>query len=516
VRFHEALCFLHAYPDDPEVFRRVGALLAAFGTRSDVRRHAEALRDSGIAGTATHYPFSWVTSRWLVERCPDRVVVDWPNYEDTAHLDELLPLLVPFGETLALDEADLTTEEWVNVLKAPQETDAAFLIRRMEHVGRDERERETLYESLGMPLRIESGPDAPARSGARWGRRAPRCQRKPLRRSRPDVRETCRKPPVAVRPVSARRGRELIDLTREAMVTRSRDLYAFKSADANDVRIVDCGDGLQFAAIGQRPDRRLMLDCVYGFLTLKNDVPIGYVLSSSYFNSTEVAYNVFDTFRGGEAGYVYGRVLSMMHHLFGANAFTVDPYQLGHENDEGLESGAWWFYYKLGFRPVDPATKRLVRREVARVESDPRRRTGIEMLNRMSAEPMFFFLGKPRRDVRGIIPLDNIGLAVTRYVAERFGSDRETATRTCAAEAARLLGIRSRRGWSEGERLAWDRWSPLMLALPGVRRWPAVDRRALAEVARAKGARRESDFVTLFNAHARLRRALLALAARTS
>ena len=80
-----------------------------------------------------------------------------------------------------------------------------------------------------------------------------------------------------------------------------RDLYAFKHADRHDVRLVDCGDGLQFAAIGVKPEFRLPLDSVYGFLTLKNGVPIGYVLSSSYFNSTEVAYNVSPPFRGAEA-----------------------------------------------------------------------------------------------------------------------------------------------------------------------------------------------------------------------
>jgi len=36
-------------------------------------------------------------------------------------------------------------------------------------------------------------------------------------------------------------------------------------------------------------------------LTLKNGVPIGYVLASGLFGSSEVMYNVFETFRGGES-----------------------------------------------------------------------------------------------------------------------------------------------------------------------------------------------------------------------
>jgi hypothetical protein len=65
-----------------------------------------------------------------------------------------------------------------------------------------------------------------------------------------------------------------------------------------------------------------------------------------------------------------------------------------------------------------------------------------------------------------------------------------------------------------GERQAWSRWSPLLLVLPGVADWSAGEKRALVEVVRAKGGRRESDFVLRFDRHRRLREALRRLAAR--
>ena len=90
------------------------------------------------------------------------------------------------------------------------------------------------------------------------------------------------------------------------------------------------------------------------------------MLTSALYGSAEIAYNVFETYRGGEAGPVYGRVLAMTAHLFGADSFTIFPYQLGGAgNEEGLASGAWWFYRKLGFAPRDRAARSLVRREEA-------------------------------------------------------------------------------------------------------------------------------------------------------
>ena len=45
-----------------------------------------------------------------------------------------------------------------------------------------------------------------------------------------------------------------------------------------------------------------------------------------------------------------------------------------------------------------------------------------------------------------------------------------------------------------------------------VERWSASNKRALVRVVRAKGGRRESDFVRLFDRHRRLRAAVLRLA----
>ena len=50
------------------------------------------------------------------------------------------------------------------------------------------------------------------------------------------------------------------------------------------------------------------------------------------------------------------------------------------------------------------------------------------------------------------------------------------------------------------------------MSLPGITRWPAKDKRALVRVVRAKGGRRESDYVNRFDQHPRLRRAILKLA----
>ena len=46
------------------------------------------------------------------------------------------------------------------------------------------------------------------------------------------------------------------------------------------------------------------------------------------------------------------------------------------------------------------------------------------------------------------------------------------------------------------------------MILPGIRRWSRQDKRALVAVIRAKGGRRESDYLLRFDQHRHLRKAI--------
>ncbi len=511
---HELLCVLHAYPDDRAVFDQAARMLRAFDQRADLRRCRGNLVDSGIAGTVTFYRFEAPTARWLAERWARFLTIDWEEV-DAARLGRHLTLFSLYAERPGLDEPPLEGRRWLDRLRGPA-TDAAFLIGRAADLEAGELVRHRTYDELGLMLRLAPGPDTPNRTRARYERSPFVAQAAPMREDRPDLRAEARVPPRAVGVVSPREGARLIDLARESMVTRSRDLHTFAFASPDDVRVFDAGDGLEFACIGVRPEHRHLLEAVYGFLILRNGVPIGYALASALFRSSEIAFNIFETYRRAEASFVYGRLLGLLHALVASETFTIFPYQLGHENEEGIESGAWWFYYKLGFRPRDPETLRLVRRELRRMRRRPSHRSSPATLRLLARHNVFLELGRAREDVMGMFAGDAVGLAVTDYVNRRFQGDRARAERACASEAGSLLGAGDWRRFPAPERLAWTRLSPIVLMLPGVARWPAGDRRALAALVCAKGHRRETDFVDLANRHPRFHRALARLGRRAA
>ena len=512
---HELLCFWRAYPDDASLLAQVERMLRGFAARGDLRRHAEKLVDSGIAGTAIRYAFYADTARWLARRWPASVAIDWPRFERADRLEELLPLLAHPAEIPALDELALPARDWLRRMRGSRTSDAAFLALRFAELPMSDLAREILYDQLDVPWVLSPGAGTPSRTlaKARVGRAPTAFQRRALARERPSTDQILRLRPRAVRTLTPADGTRLVDLARAAMVTRARDLDVFSYADSRDVRLVDFGQGLEFACMGARPERRLLLEAVYGYLTLKNGVPIGYVLTSTLFGSAEMAYNVFDPWRGAEAGPIYARVLAMTRHLFGCDTFTIVPYQLGEGNDEAIDSGAWWFYQKMGFRPCASAAVSLMKRELAGMRRDPLRRSSVAALRRLARDTLHLDLGRRRDDVLGRLELPNVGLHAMRFLGARYGAGREGAAADCAGQAAALLGV-SLTGWSADESQALARWAPLILVLPGIERWSALEKAALAEVVRAKGGRREADFVRRFDEHRKLRRAIASLAAQ--
>ena len=504
-RLHEVLCFLRAYPDDARVAGQVERMLARFAGRADLKMHREALTGSGIAGTTIRYCFFWPTARWLAHRWPGAFRLDRDDGEAEDNIAGALPLLVTPPEAQWLREQQSPGFDALDALRG-RATDATFLVRAIESLPGDSFIHESLFDRLDPMCELRPGRDTPSRTRDRYAAAPAMFRRAPLRRNRPDLRTEIERPPLAVHALSAREGARLVELARGAMITRQRDLDAFAYGDARDVRIVDDGDGLAFALVGVLPERRTLLPAVYGILTLQNGVPIGYSQADVLAGTAAISFNTFPTFRGGETAYGFARLLATVRHVFGASSFSIEPYQLGKGNDEGIETGAWWFYYKLGFRPRAAAALRIARTELARMKANPRHRSSPATLRKLADWHLLFDLDPAHP--RELPPLANFGERVAAQLARSPAADRAGALDAASDALMRLTGLRSLRGFTAGERLAWRRWSPFMLALPGVARWSTADLRAVARVVQSKGGRRERDFAALFAAHPRLVRAL--------
>jgi hypothetical protein len=506
LRLHEALCFMRAYPDNAAVLAQVQAMLARFGSRADLRAHREALADSGIAGTSIYCRFFAGQAQWLAQQWPDQLRLDRSDADAEARIARALPPLLTPTEAQALIEPNLPGYAAFDRLRGTSETDALFLLRRLAAMPGNGFTREAYSDAIEAGFVLAPGPDTPSRTAAHFAGAPVVFRREAPLRVRPDLRANMARAPLSVRRLSMRDGEAIINLARSAMVTRARSLDAFSFADARDAWLVDDGDGLAMALVGVIPQRRHALASYYGGLMLRNGVPIGYMQSDILGRSAALSFNIFETFRGGEAAFSFARWLAALRHVFGATSFSIEPYQLGKGNDEALESGAWWFYAKLGFRPRDAAALRLARGEQRRIQRSPRQRTRPATLRRLAERHLFFDLDPAFP--HPLVSLVELGLRCGAALSRRAGSDRERAVDEASTALMCHCGLATLHGFSQDQREAWRRLAPI-LTLLDLGGWRDAERRALVDLARAKGGRSERNYVARYLAHPKLHAALL-------
>jgi len=528
IRFHEALLFLRAFPQGPGVVRVTERVLNGFHKKLEALRKDGADMDdfgpievSGIAGTQMEDTLSFDLARWLVkrlsaQRTSGKVEIAWENYEPGRELGTTGPRFMPLLDDDAYVEADTPWRRWLEAASGKKGSDPAgltpaWLVQRFAELPLPPIQKAELYESLHVPLRwnLENSDMTRTRN---W---------KPVRSvfyhsepliSRSHVSladELARRPPQLTR-LSRRRGEQVRDLIREVMLVRYRELYGTTLGDPASVVRADVGRGVSIYLWNLPPDRRLPLRAYVAGLTLKNGVPINYIEAIGLCEWMEVGFNTFYTFRGGEAGWIYAQVLRCLCHLMGTTCVSVYPYQLGHDNEEAIESGAFWFYRKLGFRPGHADLEKLAEREEQKIAADSKYRTSARTLRRLASGHVFYELPGSEVGAWDRFSTRNIGLRVNRRVASDFGRDASRMREQARRALERVLGVRTS-SWAALEKSAFENFALVLTQVPGLRAWTREEKEGLLRIIRAKAKPAEMLYLHLTQRHGRLRRALLTL-----
>jgi len=399
VRYHEELLFVRAYPPNAAAVREVERELRGFANRVSALKvdlapleHPEV---SGIAGTSVTDTFSFYIVRWLLERHAEQIAIDWDWFEDENRLAETWPRFMPLLEEDTFVEANIPYREWLAAARKGQ-PELSWLMDRFNSLPESDKERAEIYDSQQIYVRWSFDYNA-SRTGMRLPARRLFYHREPLiqRRDVDFTRELVR--PVILRKISAFEGEKALDMAREASTIRYRELYGFTHGDPKHVYHVELGRGVELFLMGLPPDKRLPLRVYHAAMIYKNGVPVGYFEGLSLFERMESGFNLYYTFRDGETAWLYARTLNVMHQFTGVTAFALDPYQVGHENEEGIESGAFWFYRKLGFRPTDEEVLRLTLKEEEKIATRKDYRTPPSTLRKLATSPMIFELDHERR-----------------------------------------------------------------------------------------------------------------------
>lgn len=395
---HAALCFIRAFPDTRDRYRHAQAQLASFEERVESLPAStrDELWDTGIAGTQLNYRFSYEVAIWLAKRTPETISIDWEEDDDSSRLDELLEHLMQACEVDHFNSGVVGCREWLELVTAGTgRTDFGWLLaqlgeQRLSSVWAQ------MYNAVDLPLtwQLTGAGNSTTLNTIPIRKVSPRTDgmRKHIRAPKKEI----MRPVESLRKLSPRAGAAMIDVSMMSLAVRHRETYHFSYANPREVYLADVGKGVSVAVFGMREKHRYPLECTMGYLILSNGVPVGYGGASALFRQVNTGVNIFDEYRGSEAGFLWVQVMRVYRELFGCTRFIANPYQFGSENSEALQSGAFWFYYRLGYRPVLPAVRELARRESARMRRGRSNRSNLKTLTRLASCDMHLTLAGAR------------------------------------------------------------------------------------------------------------------------
>ena len=517
IQLHERLLFLRAYPPNRRVLKQVEQELQKVESRLARLRESEVdlspLDDpevSGIAGTTVTSNFSYALVRWLANKYPNQISIDWDWFENEEQFGATMPRFLPLLDEDALVEAHVPYREWLRAARG-RANEIVWLIRRFESLNLSDRQKAELYDSLKLHVTWRFGSRS-SRTGMKLPAPEIVFHDQPLIKRRDvSLANELNSPPIPVQRLSRAEGERILDLARETSAVRYRELHGFTNGDFRRGVKAELGRGTQAFVFGVPPANRLPLRAYHAAIIFKNGVPVAYFEGLSIFERMESGFNLYYTFREGETAWLYARILRLVKQLFDVTVFSIDPYQVGHENEEGIESGAFWFYRKLGFRPVRRDLMKLTLAEERKMAENPRHRTSAATLRKLAAGHMLFDGAGSRNGARewDRFQVRNIGLAVQRRMAREFGGDAEQIRAASSEFVCRALGIKCPR--DENAARSFTDLALVLAMIPNLSKRSGEQRELAASILFAKSAADESLYLKKMQKHAFLRASILQL-----
>ena len=424
VPYHEALLFLRAHPSDRAMLTQVEAQfrrLAAF-LRAGRGRHGAHLQEQGLPYVTMAARFTHDCVRWLLGHPHCRVSID--SYgEAKADLNAILCLTLPSVErnetTASLDNPAL-----LETLQVPRSRQLAFVIAELSRLDDLPFVKDHLYDELDLFVCLEPTDRRFCKAYSRLPMRRLHLQQDLLRSFDAQALMNTRLPKPRT---MSRTGRNVVaQVLKTAMVLTSRETDPTTYMDPRALRVFDLERGLSVALYGMVPARQLPLESYVGFTLFKNGLAVAYGGAWLLGARASFGMNIFEPYRGGESGYMMCQVLRTYRQSLGAEFFEVDAHQFGLDNPDGIATGAFWFYYRYGFRPLDAGLARLAERERNKILATAGYRSSAKTLLRLTGSNVALSFART-------VPthLFDLTIPVTRMIRQRYRSNRSAAERHC-------------------------------------------------------------------------------------
>jgi hypothetical protein len=449
--YSDTLLFLIAYPDNKSIYQLASQSLQHLNSYVEAHENIKTgLFNSGITNTWLCAAFSFEIVKWLRKKYPKNIKLS--SFEaDDGHIKYILAVVMPKVESEILQDANATWKSWLKrSLKKGEDILDRFIAVFDEADIRPEI-RDELWNAIGINVEI----NFPSHTRLPDSLTTPYYHRSLIKKN--FIKQQTRVKPILV-DLNESEAEQIIECGRMILVRHLREIDPITFTAARLVSYYLLPRGLSVALMGMVPERRHPIDSYMGYVVFKNGLPISYAGSWILFDSGRIGLNIFPAYRGGESQYIFEQVLKLHREVYKLNRFSVDPYQIGKENSEGIKSGAFWTYYHSGFRPIRDEQKKLAETEALKIKSIKGYRSPALVLKKLADSRLELVLQKTA--VR--FDATDLSLAYANILKNQYYNNRKVAEELSFTKLADITQLKNYH--EEKLKFILKNWCILLLA----------------------------------------------------
>jgi hypothetical protein len=390
---HDMLLYLKAFPQSENVAALADKslrLLENFLLKEVNKKNKavlKAIENTGISGSRIVASFSYELISSLVEVFPDAVRYDSCAVDPDEYFS-LLQTLLPFPLKEHFMEGGWSTvDEWLDAIcNKDRHRKLNLILTLFREAAIPKAQCDLLFDRLQLYIEADL-TRMPSRSNIFLPVSSPYIHHDGVLK-KVDVSSVIHSEIEEDHSVTIEERKRIVSAVRWTLFALFRETDPGTYADLHDVRVFNVGRGLQIVLLGMKHEWRNPVDAYIGFMAFKNGCPYAYGGAWMLGPMAKIGINIFPAYRGGESAFFFAQLMRVYQQVFQPEYFVAEPYQVGRDNPEGIETGAFWFYYRLGYRPIKPILKKLAATEFEKLKSGKVKKSSAVVLRKLVADEL--------------------------------------------------------------------------------------------------------------------------------
>jgi len=448
--FHSLLLFLIAYPDNQVVYTQSSIVLQQLHLY--IQSHTklrDGLYNSGITNTQLCAAYSFEMVKWM--RATYKKNIRIQSFEASeAQIQAILSVVMPKVESEIMQDGNAGWRSWLKQSMKKEEELLDRLIAVFDETDIRPEVKDELWNAMGINIEIDFiAPDSLPDSLF-----IPYYHRSLIKKKKSPPIQGIHPPKVHL---DKEASEKIIECSRMILVRHLREIDPITFTSPELISYYQLPRGLSIALMGMVPARRHPIDSYMGYTVFKNGLPVAYAASWVLFDSARIGLNIFPAYRGGESQYIFEQVLKIHQGVYRLKRFSTDPYQIGKDNSDGIHSGAFWIYYRAGFRPIREEQKDIAATEAKKIRSVKGYLTPSTVLKKLAESRLE--LNVVKKAVQ--FDVTDLSRAYAAILKDRYSNKRKPAEELAAKKLAAILQIKN---WQEVNlQYVLKNWSILLL-----------------------------------------------------